>query len=173
MCLHISKFNPLASVALAIVASMLFLFPSEACSQEEGSTDFVEGTARVICPAEPLHIELYQKVLKRHILESIDDTLYTKPRVKVQFSLRERVDLSVTSTFDSVLSGLSSSQLGLSFALRGDLNYQDLSCRYYYQVRVIVTATDASGVRLRSSNDSIVTITSTGQGRIKRLRLDQ
>lgn len=140
--------------ALLGIAAVLLVVPSESRAQN----------VTLLCPDEALNIGLYTDTVSRAVRAAVDQSKYRNVRVRITWRSMGPIQEQLATTSSEIVSGLTIQQVGLVSALTGSLQFQP-RCDYRYIAKVRVIATDrASGVRLSSSNESIVTITSAGAG---------
>ncbi len=126
-----------------------------------------DGIVKLACPAHASNLKLYQTVLKSQIKSSIDTSKYLAPKIRVTMKLVRADPATYTDAFSSITDGLTLTQSELSFSTSGSLGYV-FSCDYTYRVTIQVTATDATtGARLRTTNESMVTLSSAGEGVVR------
>ena len=119
--------------------------------------------ASLRCPKKPLNIRLYQDVLARQVQLGIDPDVYSNVRVNVRLRQTGRTKNRTSVSGTDILNGLTITQDGLLTTLSGGVSYTS-TCDFPFVARVKIRATDiATGTRLASSTESIVTITSAGE----------
>jgi len=145
----------------ALLLIILTFLPTSIASADD------DGIVKLACPARASNLNLYQTVLKSKIKSSIDTSKYLAPKIRVTMKLLRADPATYTDAFASVTDGLTLTQSELSFSTSGSLGYV-FSCDYTYRVSIQVTATDATtGARLRTTNESIVTLSSAGEGVVR------
>lgn len=127
-----------------------------------------ENDLTLRCPTDALNLTLYSDTIAAKIKASVDPALYQNVRVRIRTRLLGLQSGSIAASSSQVISGLSVAQTGLISVISGALSFQPL-CQFRYVIRSTVTATEiASGVRLSSTNEGIITISSGGEVEVKR-----
>ena len=120
------------------------------------------------CPTSALNIRLYEKALQQKIISSLDISKYKKISVNVNLRRGAKVGKTQkTYTLDQILSGLTVTQSELTTLVSGTVAFAEV-CSYTYVANVTISAVEkGSKVKLKTVTDSLITITSSGNFRIK------
>lgn len=149
--------------ATLVITAFVFLVGSACVSFAQGT-----GTISLRCPKGATNIRILERVLAAQVKASLDGSVYGDIRVRVGLRLVGAEKAARSYSFDEFLGGLTLTQQGLTTTIEGDYSYNE-TCSYRYVAKVQVIARDiASGAVLKSSTDSLMTVTSGGDFQVKK-----